>query len=102
MAPTVEIEATSATTARARLTGADVPPMDLTATEDKALAAVVHEFVRTLAAGQQSAVEVVYRTGKDTRFLTVGPDGKLTETAPSVPIPVVATEPDPTTTEPVA
>lgn len=102
MAPTVEIEATSATTARARLTGADVPPMDLTATEDKALAAVVHEFVRTLAAGQQSAVEVVYRTGKDTRFLMVGPDGKLTETAPSVPIPVVATEPDPPVTETVA
>lgn len=72
MAPTVEIEATSATTARATLTGADVPPMDLAATEDKALAAVVHEFVCTLAVKQQSAVEVIYRTGKDTRFLTVG------------------------------
>jgi cellulose biosynthesis protein BcsQ len=93
MAPTVEIEATSATTARARLTGADVPPMELAATEDKALAAVVHDFVRTLAAKQQSAVEVVYRTGKDTRFLTVGPDGKLTESAPSIPIPVVVSEP---------
>ncbi|MFV9432157.1 ParA family protein [Rhodococcus pyridinivorans] len=102
MAPTVEIEATSATTARATLTGADVPPMDLTATEDKALAAVVHEFVCTLAVKQQSAVEVIYRTGKDTRFLTVGPDGKLTENAPSVPIPVVATEPEPAAAEPVS
>ncbi|WP_138998889.1 ParA family protein [Rhodococcus zopfii] len=102
MAPTVEIEATSATTARATLTGADVPPMDLAATEDKALAAVVHEFVCTLAVKQQSAVEVIYRTGKDTRFLTVGPDGKLTENAPSVPIPVVATEPEPAAAEPVS
>ncbi len=101
MAPTVEIEATSATTARATLTGADVPPMDLTATEDKALAAVVHEFVCTLAVKQQSAVEVIYRTGKDTRFLTVGLDGKLTESAPSVPIPVVAIEPEPAAAEPV-
>lgn len=101
MAPTVEIEATSATTARATLTGADVPPMDLAATEDKALAAVVHEFVCTLAVKQQSAVEVIYRTGKDTRFLTVGLDGTLTENAPSVPIPVVATEPEPAAAEPV-
>ncbi len=101
MAPTVEIEATSATTARATLTGADVPPMDLAATEDKALAAVVHEFVCTLAVKQQSAVEVIYRTGKDTRFLTVGLDGKLTESAPSVPIPVVAIEPEPAAAEPV-
>lgn len=102
MAPTVDIEATSATTARATLAGADVPPMELTATEDKALAAVVHEFVRTIAVEQQSAVEVVYRTGKDTRFLTVGIDGKLTESAPSVPIPVVATEPVPVAAEPVS
>ncbi len=101
MAPTVEIEATSATTARATLTGADVPPMDLAATEDKALAAVVHEFVCTLAVKQQSAVEVIYRTGKDTRFLTVGLDGTLTESAPSVPIPVVAIEPEPAAAEPV-
>ena len=99
MTPTVEIEATSATTARARLTGADVPPMELVATEAKNLAAVVHEFVRTIAAEQQSAVEVVYRTGKDTRFLTVGPDGKPTPSAPSVPIPVVA-EPAAAVTEP--
>ncbi|AHD24006.1 chromosome partitioning protein ParA (plasmid) [Rhodococcus pyridinivorans SB3094] len=102
MAPTVEIEATSATTARATLTGADVPPMDLTATEDKALAAVVHEFVRTLAVKQQSAVEVVYRTGKDTRFLTVGPDGTLTENAPSTPIPVTPTEPEQDAAEPAS
>ncbi|MEE2061596.1 ParA family protein [Rhodococcus artemisiae] len=102
MAPTVDIEATSATTARATLAGADVPPMELTATEDKALAAVVHEFVRSIAVEQQSAVEVVYRTGKDTRFLTVGTDGKLTESAPSVPIPVVATEPVPVAAEPVS
>ncbi|TCN53490.1 MinD-like ATPase involved in chromosome partitioning or flagellar assembly [Rhodococcus sp. SMB37] len=102
MAPTVEIEATSATTARAKLAGADVPPMELLATEDKALSAVVHEFVRTIAVEQQSAVEVVYRTGKDTRFLTVGTDGKLTESAPSVPIPVVAVEPQPAAAEPVS
>lgn len=102
MAPTVEIEATSATTARATLAGADVPPMELLATEDKALAAVVHEFVRTIAVEQQSAVDVVYRTGKDTRFLTVGTDGKLTESAPSVPIPIVAAEPQPAAAEPAS
>lgn len=102
MTPTVDIEATSATTARATLPGADVPPMELAATEHKALAAVVHEFVRSIAAEQQAAVDVVYRTGKDTRFLTVGPDGKLTENAPSVPIPVVAPEPVPVAAEPVS
>ncbi|WP_072814931.1 hypothetical protein [Rhodococcus zopfii] len=102
MTPTVEIEATSATTARAMLPGADVPPMELAATEHKALAAVVHEFVRTIAVEQQAAVEVIYRTGKDTRFLTVGPDGKLTESAPSVPIPVVAPEPVSVAAEPVS
>lgn len=102
MTPTVEIEATSATTARAQLAGADVPPMELAATEFKNLAAVVHEFVRTIAVEQQAAVEVVYRTGKDTRFLTVGPDGKLTENAPSVPIPVVATDPKPAAAEPAS
>lgn len=64
MTPTVEIEATSATTARAMLPGADVPPMELAATEHKALAAVVHEFVRAVAVEQQAAVDVVYRTGK--------------------------------------
>lgn len=102
MTPTVEIEATSATTARAMLPGADVPPMELAATENKALAAVVHEFVRAVAVEQQAAVDVVYRTGKDTRFLTVGPDGKLTESAPSVPIPVVAPDPVPVAEEPVS
>ncbi|MFD6677275.1 ParA family protein [Rhodococcus zopfii] len=102
MTPTVDIEATSATTARAMLPGADVPPMELAATEHKALAAVVHEFVRTIAAEQQATVDVVYRTGKDTRFLTVGPDGKLTENAPSVPIPVIAPEPVPVAAEPVS
>lgn len=102
MTPTVEIEATSATTARAMLPGADVPPMELAATEHKALAAVVHEFVRAVAVEQQAAVDVVYRTGKDTRFLTVGPDGKLTENAPSVPIPVVAPESVPVAAEPVS
>ena len=58
MTPTVEIEATSATTARAQLAGAAVPPMELAATEDKNLAVVVHEFVRTIAVEQQAAVEV--------------------------------------------
>lgn len=99
MAPTVDIEATSATTARATLTGADVPPMDLTATANTTLAAVVHEFVHTLAAEHQVPLDVVYRTGTHTRFLTVSPDGTLTETAPSTPLPVTIpdTAPEPGT-----
>ncbi|GAA4491021.1 hypothetical protein GCM10023094_55180 [Rhodococcus olei] len=89
MTTTVDVEITSKTTARATLADADVPPMDLVATEYRAIGEVVHEFVRTLAEGQELAVEVVYKTGKNTRYLTVGADGKVVENAPSVPMPVV-------------
>ncbi|MFF0818079.1 ParA family protein [Rhodococcus sp. NPDC003318] len=102
--PTVEVEITSKTTARARLEDADVPPMELEATENKTLSAVVHEFLHTIAKGQDSTVDVVYRTGKDTKFLTVGPDGRAEERAPSMPLPIVtdaAPAPKPASTSPV-
>ena len=101
--PTVDVEITSKTTARATLEDANVPPMELEATEHKAIGAVVHEFVHSIAKGQESAVEVVYRTGKDTKYLTVGPDGSARECAPSTPFPVVTmAEPEPAAAEPVS
>ena len=86
---TVNVEITSKSTARATLPDVNVDPMVLEATEAKTLSAVVHEFLSNIAKEQNSAVEVVYQTGKDTRFLTVGPDGKAVERAPSAPLPIV-------------
>ncbi|BAH47040.1 ParA family protein [Rhodococcus sp. NPDC019627] len=101
--PTVDVEITSATTARATLADADVPPMNLESNESKTLSTVVHEFLHKMAQTQGADVEVVYRTGKDTRFLTVGPDGKTEERAPSMPLPTVTqTAPEPVAAEPVS
>ncbi|MFF2115387.1 ParA family protein [Rhodococcus koreensis] len=100
--PTVDVEITSKTTASATLADADVPPMDLEATESKTLSTVVHEFLHTMAQARGADVEVVYRTARDTRFLTVGPDGKAEERAPSMPVPIaVPTAPEPVAAEPV-
>ncbi|RYE37554.1 MAG: ParA family protein, partial [Hyphomicrobiales bacterium] len=101
--PTVDVEITSATTARAVLADADVPPMNLEANESKTLSTVVHEFLYNMAQTQGADVEVVYRTGKDTRFLTVGPDGKTEERAPSMPLPTVTqAAPEPVAADPVS
>ncbi|EME19364.1 hypothetical protein [Rhodococcus triatomae] len=101
--PTVDVEITSKTTARATLEDANVPPMELEATEHKEIGAVVHEFVHTIAKEQDAAVDVVYRTGKDTKYLTVGPNGQADMRAPSTPIPVVTmAEPEPAESEPVS
>lgn len=101
--PTVDVEITSATTARATLADADVPPMNLEANESKTLSTVVHEFLYSMAQAQGVDVEVVYRTAKDTRFLTVGPDGKTEERAPSVPLPTVTqVGPEPVASETVS
>ncbi|MFD7012224.1 ParA family protein [Rhodococcus jostii] len=101
--PTVDVEITSKTTASATLADADVPPMDLEATESKTLSTVVREFLHNMAQAQGADVEVVYRTAKDTRFLTVGPDGKAEERAPSMPLPIVTpTAPEPVAAEPVS
>ncbi|BCN51494.1 ParA family protein [Prescottella equi] len=101
MTPTVDVEVTSDTTARATLADANVPPMDLEATETKSLEFVVFEFLAGVAKGQDSDVEVVYRKGENSRFLTVTPDGKAETRTPSAPMPAVApaaTEPAPETT----
>lgn len=95
--PTVDVEITSKTTARATLADAEVPPMNLEANDSKTLSTVVHEFLHNMAQAQDADVEVVYRTAKDTRFLTVGPDGRAEERAPSMPLPTVS----PTSPEPV-
>jgi hypothetical protein len=79
-----------------------VPHMDLEATENRSLSAVVHEFLTSIARGQDSDVEVVYRTGKDTKFLTVSPNGKAQERAPSTPLPIVRNTPEPAAAEPVS
>ncbi|MFC9838871.1 ParA family protein [Rhodococcus sp. NPDC127530] len=101
--PTVDVEITSKTTASATLADADVPAMDLEATESKTLSTVVHEFLHNMAQAQGADVEVVYRTAKDTRFLTVGPDGKAEERDPSMPVPIaVPTAPEPVAAEPVS
>ncbi|WP_257015916.1 ParA family protein [Rhodococcus sp. ACS1] len=103
MTPTVDVEITSKTTASATLADADVPPMDLEATESKTLSTVVHEFLHNMAQAQGADVEVVYRTAKDTRFLTVGPDGTAAERAPSMPLPIaVPTAPEQVVAEPVS
>ncbi|KXF54517.1 hypothetical protein AXA44_41430 [Rhodococcus sp. SC4] len=101
--PTVDVEITSKTTARATLADADVPPMNLEANESKTLSTVVHEFLHNMAQAQDADVEVVYRTAKDTRFLTVGPDGRAEERAPSMPLPTVSpTSPEPVVAEATA
>ncbi|MCE4267217.1 ParA family protein [Rhodococcus globerulus] len=99
---TVDVEITSKTTARATLPDADVPHMDLEATENRSLSAVVHEFLTSIARGQDSDVEVVYRTGNDTKFLTVSPNGKAEERAPSTLQPIVGNTPEPAAAEPVS
>ncbi|MDT2007240.1 ParA family protein [Rhodococcus opacus] len=103
MTPTVDVEITSTTSARATLADADVPPMNLESNESKTLSTVVHEFLYNMAQAQGADVEVVYRTAKDTRFLTVGPDGNTEERAPSVPLPTVTeAAPEPVAAEPVS
>lgn len=89
MPQTVDIEITSATTARATLADADVAPMELEASEDKAIGVVVHEFLRTLAKEEEGPVDVVYRTKKEQRFLSVDQNGKTEIRTPSIPMPVV-------------
>ncbi|PBC49770.1 hypothetical protein CJ179_10610 [Rhodococcus sp. ACS1] len=101
--PTVDVEITSTTTARATLADADVPPMNLEANESKTLSTVVHEFLHNMAQTHGADVEVVYRTAKDTRFLTVGPDGNTEERAPSMPLPTVTeAAPEPVVAEATA
>ncbi|MGW5148252.1 ParA family protein [Rhodococcus koreensis] len=101
--PTVDVEITSKTTARATLADAKVPPMNLEANDNKTLSTVVHEFLHNMAQAQDADVEVVYRTAKDTRFLTVGPDGRAEERAPSMPLPTVSpTSPEPVVAEATA
>ncbi|PQP21168.1 MinD/ParA family ATP-binding protein [Rhodococcus opacus] len=102
MTPTVDVEITSKTTARATLADANVPPMNLEAHESKTLSTVVHEFLHNMAQAQGVDVEVIYRTAKDTRFLTVGPDGKAEERAPSMPPPIITEAPPEPVLEPVS
>lgn len=103
MTPTVEVEVTSDTTARATLADANVPPMELEATETKSLEFVVFEFLAGVAKGQDSDVEVVYRKGENSRFLTVTPDGTAEARTPSAPMPVVTPPtPEPAAAEPVS
>ncbi|WP_404316350.1 ParA family protein [Prescottella equi] len=93
MTPTVDVEVTSDTTARATLADANVPPMDLEATETTSLEFVVFEFLAGVAKGQNSDVEVVYRKGENSRFLTVTSDGKVETRTPSAPMPVTTPVP---------
>ncbi|NKT14086.1 ParA family protein [Rhodococcus hoagii] len=103
MTPTVDVEVTSDTTARATLADANVPPMELEATETKSLEFVVFEFLAGVAKGQDSDVEVVYRKGENSRFLTVTRDGTAEARTPSAPMPVVtSTTPEPAAAEPVS
>lgn len=103
MTPTVDVEVTSDTTARATLADANVPPMELEATETKSLEFVVFEFLAGVAKGQDSDVEVVYRKGENSRFLTVTPDGTAETRTPSAPMPVVTPPtPEPAAAEPVS
>ncbi|MDH6284513.1 ParA family protein [Prescottella agglutinans] len=102
MTPTVDVEVTSDTTARATLADADVPPMELEATETKSLEFVVFEFLAGVAKGQNSDVEVVYRKGENSRFLTVTPDGTAETRTPSAPMPVVTAPTPESAAEPVS
>lgn len=103
MRPTVDVEITSESTARATLADAEVPPMNLEATEGKTIGAVVHEFLHQLAQEHDTVVEVVFRTDKGTKFRTVRPDGRAEESAPSMPLPIVTTTtPRPAAAEPVS
>ncbi|MET4614101.1 MinD-like ATPase involved in chromosome partitioning or flagellar assembly [Rhodococcus sp. PvR044] len=103
MRPTVDVEITSKSTARATLADAEVPPMKLEATEGKTIGAVVHEFLHQLAQEHDTVVEVVVRTEKGTAFRTVHPDGTAAESAPSMPLPIVTTTtPAPVAAEPVS
>ncbi|WP_064076062.1 MinD/ParA family ATP-binding protein [Prescottella equi] len=99
MTPTVDVEITSETTARATLASdATVPPMELEATASDSIDVVVHRFVSGVAKDQGVALEVVFRKGENKRFLTVFPDGKVEQRTPSAPMPAtapVAAEPAP-------
>ncbi|WP_458682496.1 ParA family protein [Prescottella equi] len=102
MTPTVDVEITSETTARATLANESaVPPMELEATETDSIDIVVARFVTGAAKDQGVALEVVYRKGENKRYLTAFPDGKVEQHAPSTPMPAVApaaTESAPETT----
>lgn len=89
MPQTVDIEITSRTTARATLPIANVPPVELKDNENRGIGAVVHEFLHGIAQESEETVDVVYRTEKAERHLSVAPDGKTEERTPSTPIPVV-------------
>ncbi|QSE88081.1 ParA family protein (plasmid) [Rhodococcus pseudokoreensis] len=90
MSPTIDVEITSETTARAILASAAVDPVDLQATETETLEAVVHRFLHSVAKDQNVGLEVVYRKGENSRHLTVLPNGKVEPRAPSTPIPTGA------------
>lgn len=100
MTPTIDVEITSETTARAILASAEVDPVDLQATETETLEAVVHRFLHSVAKDQNVDLEVVYRKGENSRHLTVLPNGKVEPRTPSTPIPTTApTAPPPARAE---
>lgn len=100
MTPSIDVEITSETTARAILASAEVDPVDLQATETETLEAVVHRFLHSVAKGQNVELEVVYRRGENSRHLTVLSNGKVEPRTPSTPIPTAApTAPPPTRAE---
>ncbi len=90
MTPSIDVEITSETTARAILASAEVDPVDLQATETETLEAVVHRFLHSVAKGQNVELEVVYRRGENSRHLTVLSNGKVEPRTPSTPIPPTA------------
>ncbi|KOS57569.1 hypothetical protein [Rhodococcus rhodochrous] len=99
---TLEVEITSATTAR--VTAPDTEVVQLTAADRTALWTAIHQHSTHHALETAAPVDVAVREAGKHKFVTVTPDGTATASTPSGPIPTPGmppTQPSPST-EPAA
>ncbi|NGP09774.1 chromosome partitioning protein, partial [Rhodococcus sp. 14C212] len=82
---TLDVEITSATTAR--VTAPDTEVVQLSAADRTALWTAIHQHSTQHAHATAAPVDVTVREADKTKFVTVTPDGTATASTPSGPIP---------------
>ncbi|QIX53904.1 chromosome partitioning protein [Rhodococcus sp. DMU1] len=88
---TLDVEITSATTAR--VTAPDTEVVQLSAADRTALWTAIHQHSTQHAHATAAPVDVTVREADKTKFVTVTPDGTATASTPSGPIPTPNTPP---------
>ena len=87
------IEITSERTAL--VSGAGAHKVELSADAGQSIHAVIAQYSRTHSAAAGTPVEVLVQEAGRSRQLTVAPDGKVSQSLPTGPIPTPPGEPDP-------